>query len=189
MVHDLTITATVITATVLWVGPTSTDSLSNQSLPSHSVRSSPLHSGIISFFSINPRALASLPWRSLPPLAVAKSCQSASRKKRKRRVEVITLLIGESILLNLWLGDSPSDLLPAAHVCHQGRNRRGDGIKDREGKGSCLICWISCRNSFVPAAIPNWYLSQRYVPINCFSPSLDEFSPSASERQSRQVRS
>jgi hypothetical protein len=48
-------------ATVLWVRPTSTESLSNQSLPRRSVRSSPLHSSIISFFSINPRALASLP--------------------------------------------------------------------------------------------------------------------------------
>jgi hypothetical protein len=84
-VHDLTITATVIMATVLWVGPTSTESLSNQFLQSCSVCSSPLHSGIISFFSINPRSLASLPWRSLPPLAVAKSCRSAFRKKIKRR--------------------------------------------------------------------------------------------------------
>jgi RsiW-degrading membrane proteinase PrsW (M82 family) len=57
----------------------------NQYLPSRSVPSSPLHISIISFFFINPRALASLPWRSLPPVAVAKSCRSAFRKKIKRR--------------------------------------------------------------------------------------------------------
>jgi hypothetical protein len=72
--------ATVIQVRPTW-GVVVTDFVSNQSWPSRAVPFLPflhfLPHRHLPFSSFNPRALASLPWRSLPPLAVAKSCQSA----------------------------------------------------------------------------------------------------------------